>query len=204
MKQHRRHTAGYLSKKAKEDSTNYNLIEIGHAIVDGIHEELRKCREIYNLKFNEDEYCLVRQCANDCLITNVKRYKYFGYLYLPSPRPDQTVFLYNKPLDIITKRLWTLPSAARMAQLAVTTSPVPENYQEMQAWSIAFFKGKFWEFIRWQHKIDMLSESEYLTQHRDELIKAGCKLPYSPFSEPFDFSKIGIKQVVDTQETILT
>lgn len=196
-------TAGELSKKAKSDNTNYNMLEIGHAVTDDIHEELRKCREIHNKIFDEDEYCLVRQCAMDSLIDNAKRYKYFATLYLPKPRPDQTVFLYNKPLDLIKKRLWTLPSAARMAQLASTNVLVDKKYQEMQAWSVAFFKGTFWDFIRYQHGIDMLSEIEYISVHREELIKAGCKVPPSRVADPFDFSKIHIQKVVDPQEALL-
>src|SRR6185503_19497483 len=146
-------TAGQLQKKAKSDTTDYNLLELGHAVTDDILEELRTCREIHNKIFDENEYCIVRQGALDPLLCTVKRYKYYGWLYLPKPRPDQTVFLYNKATDTFTKRLWSLPSAARMAQLASTTTIVPKEYKEMQAWSVAFFKGTFWEYIRYQHDI---------------------------------------------------
>lgn len=193
-----RKTAGQLHQKAKSDTTNYNLLELGHAVVDTIPEKLRECREHYNKIFDEDEYCIVRQGALDPLIRTVKRYKYYGWLYLPSPRPDQTVFLYNKASDTFVKRLWSLPSAARMAQLASTSTVVPKEYKDMQAWSVAFFKGTFWEYIRFQHDIDMLSESEYLAKHRNELLKAGCKLPTTDVSEPFDFSKIEVKNVMDS------
>ncbi len=115
-------TAGELSRKAQSDKTDYNLLELGHAVTDGIIEKLRECREHYNKIFDEDEYCIIRQGATDPLISASKRYKYYGWLYLPSPRPDQTVFLYNKPLDMFVKRLWSLPSAARMAQLASTNT----------------------------------------------------------------------------------
>lgn len=196
-------TAGTLSNKAKKDATDYNLLELGHAVTDEVIEEFRKCREIYNQIFDEDEYCLVRQVADDRLISNGKHYKYFGFLYLPKPRPDQMVILYNKRLDLFKKRLWTLPSAARMAQLASTNLIVPKAYEEMQAWSVAFFKGTFWEYIRHQNKIDMLSEHEFFLSHRDELIKAGCNIPDANFSDPFDFSKIAIEKVVDPDVTTL-
>jgi len=198
----KRKTAGELSQKALNDKTDYNMLELGHAIVDGIAEELRECRTIHNKIFDEDEYCLVRQAATDPLITTSKRYKYYGWLYLPSPRPDQTVFLYNKRTDTITKRLWTLPSAARMAQLASTSTLVPKEYQDMQAWSVAFFKGTFWEYVRFQHKIEMLSEHEYFLEHREELIQAGCKIPDAGFTEAFDFDKIQIEKIVDTQTAV--
>jgi hypothetical protein len=199
----KRVTAGELSKKAQSDKTDYNMLELGHAICDGITEKLRECRTHYNKIFDEDEYCIVRQGATDCLISTAKRTKYYGWLYLPSPRPDQTVFLYNKPLDMFVKRLWTLPSAARMAQLASTNTIVPKDYQEMQAWSVAFFKGTFWEFIRYQHNIEMLSEHEYFLKHRDELIKAGCKIPDASYSEPFDFGKVAVEKIVDTQTAMV-
>lgn len=197
-----RKTAGQLQKKAKSDSTDYNLLELGHGVVDEIHEELRKCRENYNKIFEEDQYCIVRQGALDPLLCTVKRYKYYGWLYLPKPRPDQTVFLYNKSTDTFTKRLWSLPSAARMAQLASTTTIVPIEYKEMQAWAVAFFKGTFWEFIRYQHGIDMLSESEYLNAHRDELLKACSEFSTPDLSESFDFSKIEVKNVMDSGNAV--
>jgi hypothetical protein len=198
-----RKTAGELSAKAQTDNTDYNLLELGHAVVDGILEELRTCRALHNPIFDEDEYCIVRVIADDCLINTLKRYKYYAFLYLPSPRPDQTVFLYNKRTDTFTKRLWSLPDAAMMAKLATSSLIVPKEYQRMQAWSVAFFKGTFWNYIRHEHGIDMLSEHEYFLAHREELIKAGCKVPLSNAAEPFDFSKISIEKIIDTQAAIV-
>jgi hypothetical protein len=72
----------------------------------------------------------------------------------------------------------------------------------MQAWSVAFFKGTFWEYIRHEHDINMPSEHEYFLSHRQELIEAGCKVPDPSYTEPFDFSKIAIEKIVDTQTAI--
>ena len=199
----KRITAGELSAKAQKDATDYNALELGHAITDNVLQDLRECREIYNKIFDEEEYCIVRVIADDCLINTLTRYKYYGWLYLPSPRPNQTVFLYNKSLDIFTHHLWSLPSPVRMAQLATNDCIVPKAYEKMQAWSVAFFKGTFWEYIRHEHKIDMLSEHEYFLAHREELIKAGCKVPNAGFSEPFDFSKVAIEKIVDTQAAVI-
>jgi hypothetical protein len=198
-----RETAGELSAKAQKDNTDYNALELGHAITDDIIEELRECRLKHNSIFDEDEYCIVRVIADDCLINTLTRYKYYGWLYLPSPRPNQTVFLYNKPLDMFTKRLWSLPSAARMAQLASTNCIVPKAYEKMQAWSVAFYKGTFWEYIRHEHNIDMLSEHEFFLAHREELIKSGCQVPDSGYAEPFDFSKVSIEKIIDSQTAIV-
>lgn len=196
-----RQTAGELSHKALSDTTKYDSREVGHAMVDDTMSEIRKCIEKHDAVFDEDEYCIVRVISEDPLIKNLKRFKYYGWLYLPSPRPNQAVFLYNKVKDTI-RRLWVLPSAMVMAELAGTNIIVHKKYETMQAWSVAFFKGVFWEYIRHEHGIDMLSEQEYILAHKDELIKAGCKIPDSDFANPFDFSKISVKQVVDSENAI--
>lgn len=195
-------SAGELSKKAYADTTKYDALEVGHAMTDDVMGEIRKCIELHNPIFDENEYCIVRVIATDPLISNVKRFKYYGWMYLPSPRPNQAVFLYNKSKNSL-KRLWVLPSAMVMAELAGTDLVVAKRYETMQAWSVAFFKGTFWEFIRHQHDITMLSESEYISAHRDELIKAGCKVPSTNVADPFDFSKIAIEKVIDAQEPSL-
>ena len=73
----------------------------------------------------------------------------------------------------------------------------------MQAWSVAFYKGTFWEYVRHDQNINMLSETEYLLAHRDELIKAGCKPQPVRSSEAFDFSKICVKKVIDTNNPVV-
>lgn len=192
-------TAGELSRKALEDTTKYDALEVGHAMADDIDYHLRECIENYRDKIDEDEFCVVMIIAKDPIIKNAIRRKFYCWPYLPSPRPNQAVFLYNKPLDKITKRLWVLPCDMVMSELAGTNIIVHKNYETMQAWSVAFFKGTFWEYIRHEHSIDMLSEHEYFLKHREELIKAGCKVPDANFTEPFDFDKIQIKKVIDPQ-----
>lgn len=192
-------TAGELSKKALSDTTKYDALEVGHALTDDVMDEIRACIEKHNAIFNEEEYCIVRVLASDPLICNATRFKYYGWLYLPKPRPNQAVFLYNKKKDRI-KRLWVLPSAMVMAELASPNLIVHKRYETMQAWSIAFFKGTFWDYIRHEHNINMLSEHEYFLSHRDELLKAGCQIPDSSLTDSFDFSKIAIKKVIDPIE----
>jgi hypothetical protein len=198
----KRQTAGELSKKASSDETKYNALEVGHALVEDIDKHLREAINNYKNIIDEQEFCVVMVIATDPLIKNLMRRKFYCWPYLPSPRPNQSVFLYNKPLDRITKRLWVLPSPAVMAEL-VSLPVVHKRYKTMQAWSMAFFKGTFWEYIRYDQKIDMPSETEYLAAHRDELIKAGCKIPQTRFFEPFDFSKIQGKQVIDSSDPLV-
>lgn len=199
----KRKTAGELAKKALSDSTKYDALEVGHAMADDIEKHLYESIALYKNMIDEDEFCVVMIVAKDNMIPNLIRRKFYCWPYLPKPRPNQAVFLYNKRLDKIAKRLWVLPSDMVMAELAGTDIIVAKRYETMQAWSVAFFKGTFWEFIRHQHKINMPSEHEYFLQHREELIKAGCKLPTADSAEPFDFSKIHIKQVVDSQEAVV-
>lgn len=190
-------TAGELAVKALSDNTKYDALEVGHSMADDIPAQLQLAAENYRNMIDEPEYCVVMLIAKDPLIKNLIRRKFYCWPYLPKPRPNQAVFLYNKGLDRITKRLWVLPSDMVMAELAGSEIVVAKRYETMQAWSVAFFKGTFWEYIRHESGITMLSEHEYFLAHREELIKAGCKIPDPLSTEPFDFSKIQIKKIVD-------
>jgi len=213
----RRKTAGELSLQASSDKTRYDPLEVGHALTDDIMPQLRECINTHNAIFDENEYCVGFLIATDPLIKGVMRRKFFAMLYLPSPRPNQSVFLYNKAKDRIVKRLWVLPSASVMAKLS-DMDIVDQKYATMKAWSDAFFHGwkyekvtnsainttpnHFFNFIRKQHDINMLSEKEYLEANREKLIQAGCKVAETKPSEPFDFSKISIKKIVDTKTAL--
>lgn len=195
-------TAGELSKKAMQDTTKYDALEVGHWMAEDIEKQLYESAKLYHDMIDEDEFCIVMIIAKDNIHKNMIRRKFYCWPYLPKPRPNQSVFLYDKKSGLIKKRLWVLPSDMVMAELS-SLSVVHERYKTMQAWSVAFFEGKFWEYIRYESGIDMLSESEYLSQHREKLIQAGCKVPNSRIVEPFDFSKFNIKKIVDTKKPIL-
>jgi hypothetical protein len=199
---HQRQTAGELSQKAAADTTKYDALEVGHALSDDIGVHLRECIEIHKPIINEPEFCVVMVIAKDPLIANLMRRKFYCWPYLPSPRPNQAVFLYNRGKDDITKRLWVLPSDMVMAELAGTSIIVHKRYQTMQAWSVAFYKGTFWEYIRHEHDIRMPSEHEYFLANREKLIEAGCKVPNAAMANPFDFSKVSIEKIVDTKTAI--
>lgn len=201
-KKNQRVSAGEISRKLLSDTTKYDAREVGHAMADDIEKHLYEAVAKYHNMIDEKEFCVVMVVGKDPLISTLIRRKFYCWPYLPSPRPNQAVFLYNKAAGRITKRLWVLPSDMVMAELA-SLAVVHKQYKTMQAWSIAFFEGKFWEYIRYESGINMPSEHEYFLQHREELIKAGCKLPSSDWSEPFDFDKIHIKQVIDTQEAAI-
>lgn len=198
----KRQTAGELSVKASCDTTRYDALDVGHALTEDIAKELVECARRHNPIFNENQYCIGYVIASDPLIHNLMRRKFFAMLYLPSPRPNQAVFLYNKAMDRFEKRLWVLPNPATMAELSEMTY-VDKAYRTMKSWCDAFYDGTFWQFIRKQHDIDMLSEIEYLNVNREKLIKSGCKESTSSRREPFDFSKIATtKQVANSEQPV--
>ncbi len=192
-----RKTAGEQSIKAASDNTKYDPLEVGHALCDDIVPNLFKCAHDVKDKFGEDEYFIILLLAGDPLIKGVRRHKYYAYLYLPSPRPEQAVFLYNKITDKM-KRLWSLPKAETMALLS-EEKYVAKQWQQTKGWVDAFYKLNFWEHIRKEHGIKHLSEHEYLKLHREELIKAGAKDCPPSVPDAFNFSKIQPDHIIDTQ-----
>ena len=201
LQKKKRKTAGELSLQASQDERVYDSLEIGHWLTEDIAKELQECVRRHNPIFDEKEYCVGYLLASDPLIKGIMRRKFFAMLYLPSPRPNQAVFLYNKEKDQFVKRLWVLPNPKAMAILS-EMPVVDKRYETMKAWSDAFFDGTFWKFIRKQHDISMLSESEYLNANREKFIKAGAKQPKPGLSEPFDFGKVSVNQVIDSKATI--
>lgn len=204
-------TAGDISRRILLDQTKYDAREVGHAMADDIPHQLDVCINNHLMSPGSDNtfpwrdlpmFCVVMQIAEDPLIKTVKRRKFYACPFLPSPRPNQAVFLFTRREGKITKRLWVLPSDMVMAELA-SLCVVDKRYTTMQAWSIAFFQGTFWEYIRHEHNIDLLSQEEFLLKHRKELIEAGCELFDPNRSHEFDFSKIHIKKVVDPQESLV-
>lgn len=189
-------TAGALAYKAATDPTKYDSLEVGHALTEDVAKELAICAHRHKEIFNEDEYVVGYVIAGDPLLVNGLRKKFYADLFMPSPRPNQAIFLFNKRLDKFTHRLWTLPNAWTMAILS-EMSVVGPQWREMKCWCDWFYKPKFWEKIRNQHKITLPSRYEYLNANREKLIQAGCKEVPSGFSEPFDFGKIGAYKVID-------
>ena len=196
-----RDTAGALAVKAASDSSKYNALHNGYEATEGIGEQLQQCINLHNPLTSEKEYCVGFVYAKDPLIPfGLKRRKFFASLYLPSPRPEQTIFLYSKEKDTVLCRLWSLPDWKRMAVLSELTVVEPE-WKAMKEWCDAFYQGRFWQFIRKQNGISMLSESEYLKANREKLIQAGCQEVEPGLTEPFDFSKITIDKVVNANNS---
>jgi hypothetical protein len=197
----RRYTAGEMSLKASQDSATYNGVEVAEATFAGLHGELLKNAHDHIAKIDEPEFFVVWIRAGDPLLYNARRYKIYSYPYLPSPRPEQAVFLYIKAKDSLTF-VWSLPPARVMAAISEATV-VQKKWARTKGWCDAFFDGKLWELARKQQQFNHLSEIEYLKANREKLIKAGCKEgpPLEP--EAFDFTKITTDQVVHSQPPVL-
>jgi len=142
----KRKTAGEQSLKASSDTTRYDPLEIGYALTDDVAEQLKICAERHYPIFDMDEFCLVLIIAGDPLIHNVRRHKYYAYPYLPQPRPQQAVFLFNKRTQKC-KRLWCLPDAKVMATIS-EMGYVSPKWSLTKAWCDAFFEGDFFDRIR--------------------------------------------------------
>ena len=187
-------TAGAASLKAASDNSIYDPLELGYAMSDDIENELKICAEKHEKIFDEEEFCLVLVRASDPLIKGIMRQKFYGYLYLPQPRPEQAVFHYNKRTKTCF-RLWSLPNAASMA-LFSEAPRVSERWRLTKFWCDAFYSGRFFERIRDQYKITMPSEAEFLKANREKLVKSGCNQIERSLSDPFDFGKIGSDQII--------
>jgi len=198
-----RKTAGELANKALSDTTTYDALEVAYAVTDDFFKEMYKAVENYHQHIDQDEFCVVMIIASDPLIHNLKRRKFYCWPWLPKPRPNQTVLLYNKVLDKFTKRLWVLPCAEVMAELSSSNLILDKKYQTMRDWSVAFYLGRFWEFIRYQHQITMLSQEEDMKLHPSKFHQSFKDDPDSSDSQAFDFSKIQCGQFTDSIDSLI-
>lgn len=191
-----RETAGEKSLQASLDTTRHDPMEIAEALLEDTLEQVLICINNHYHLIDENEFCVVRITATDPLIHNLRRYKYYAWPYLPKPRPNQTVFLYEKQKDTI-KLLWALPPAHTMASVS-SLLYVAKPWRRTKVWCDAFYMGNFWETIRKMSDIDLLSESEYLELHRKELIEAGCKEGGPTAPNTADLFDVAIKKIEDS------
>jgi len=196
-----RKTAGELAHEISKDTTKYDMLEVGHAVCEDIPDEIYKCIDAHNPIFDMDEYYVVMLIVKDSLNDKLWRRKFYAYPFMPKPRPNQSVFLYNKPLDRI-KRLWVLPNAAAMSMLSELVVVDP-NYYTMKKWSDAFFEKKFWETIREeQNRKDLLSEDEALSINWDKLVKAREENITSLRAQSTNETQVHANEFIDARNAI--
>ncbi len=155
-----RKSAGERSQSCSQDKTRYDPLEVAHALLDDTLEQLIECAKKHEKIFQEDEFFLILIIASDPLIKHVRRHKYYAYMFMPSPRPQQVVFLYNRHTQKI-RRLWSLPDAKVMATIS-EMGYVDPKWQQTKEWCDAFYDGDFFNHIRKSYNILHLSECEFL------------------------------------------
>ncbi len=197
----KRKTVGELSNQCATDTTKYDYLEAGHALIEDIGKQIDLCIQAHMHIIDEPEFCVVMVLASDNMIAGVMRRKFYAWPYLPKPRPRQTVFLYTKATNSL-KRLWSLPNAKTMA--IISEMPiVAKQWQQTKAWCDAFFDKTFFDHIRKESQIDLLAEFEYLNRHREELVKAGGNDLGAGVPDAFDFSKVTVDKVVNPKKFLL-
>lgn len=192
----KRMTAGQASLKAASDSSKYDGLEVSHAQLWDFPQQVFQSAHAHLDKIDEPEFFVVMVRASDPLIKGIVRQKFYSYPYLPSPRPEQAVWLYYKDLDEV-RFLWTLPPAKVMAALSESIN-VDKKWERSKGWCDAFFDGCFWEHVRKQHNLNHLSEHEYLKLNRAKLIEASGDHSEPLGSDAFDFSKVAVHKIVDS------
>lgn len=206
MAKSKRKTAGELILKASKDTTKYDPLELGYAITDDTIEQLRICASNHDkleLFKASEQYCLVRLVCSyqNKDLKNVKNIKYYAFPFLPQPRPQQAVFLYNRKTQDI-KRLWSLPNAHVMATISCMSTVAPQ-WKMTKFWCDAFYELDFWERIRKQHNILMLSEKEWLDAHGDKFREPGLQKVEPLSADTFDFSKVTSKKIIDSEAAVV-
>lgn len=192
-------TAGELSKKALSDSTKYDPLELGYAVIDDVYDQLMICAEIHCPIFHDQPtFCIGLYIAGDPLLKNLKRHKYCAFPWLPEPRPNQSVFLFTKTNQSL-KRLWALPNPQVMAVISTMTH-VSHKWQETKAWCDAFYNKTFFETIRGRNNLSMLAQQEWLDAYGPKIGEPIVNEVKGSLADTFDFSKIAVKQVIDQNE----
>lgn len=193
-------TLGEKYNKVKLDNTKYDPLDMALGMLEKVPQELLVCAHRHKNNFDEDEYFVGYVISDDPILKGIRRKKFHAMLFMPTPVPEQAIWLYNKVTDEF-KFLWCLPKPWAMANYS-TLKRVDVKKRRMKAWCEAYFNGTFWETIRAMHKIDHLSEYEYRLKHRDKITDFVLDNRNSCLTEPFDFSKVGFGEVDHSQKVV--
>ena len=196
-----RKTLGEVSHDLSKDTTKYDMLEVAHAVCANTREDLQACARIHNPIMDMDEYYIMMVLVKDNIEDKLGRRVFCALAFMPKPRPDQAVWLYNKMSDRI-ERLWVLPNAATMAYIS-EMSWVGPRYESMKRWSDAFFEKKFWKLIRQeQDRPDLLTEDEAFSINLDELVKRAGDGVESIRAKTRDSIQTDAEEFIDSQKPV--
>lgn len=203
--------AGELYREATADSTRYDPLEVGYALSESVLAEVWKCIDAHENVLDTPEFCVVLLMADDNILRNAKRVKYYAWPFLPEPRPRQTVFHYRRSTGDIC-RLWSIPTAAVMATMS-SMPMVAKRWQETKWWCDIFFQWagdvyrksdifSFYRHIRSKEGITLLSEKEHVASLRgaaDKRSDASQDQIEALFPEAFDAFEAFKTKVIDPE-----
>lgn len=193
-------TLGEKYRKVKRDSTKYDPADMAFGMLEKVPQELIECANRHKNLIGEEEYFVCYVISDDPILKGIRRKKYHALMFMPTPVPEQAVWLYNKVLDTF-KFLWCLPKPWPMACYSTMTH-VDKKKRRMKAWCKAYFEGNFWETIRQMHGIDHLSEYEFRLKHRNEIADFVPDNSNPCLTQPFDFAKVGFGDVEDPGKAV--
>lgn len=193
-------TLGDKYNKVLADSTRYDPVDMAFAMVEKIPLELITCAERHKKIFDEDEYFIGFVISDDPMLKGIRRQKFHALMFMPTPVPEQAIWLYNKITDEY-KFMWCLPDPYAMANYSTLTY-VDEEKRRIKTWCDAYFNGNFWETIRSMHGIEHLSEHEYRLKHRNIIPNFKLNEGNPCLTETFDFSKVSFGDVYHTGEIV--
>ena len=180
-----RETAGALANRAlKNDSQD--AWDMAKEWTKDIIPEVWKCIDMHKPICPDKEFCVVMLYADDSLIPNCIRRKFYAWPWMPKPRPRQTVWLYRKESDDI-QGLWSLPEAETMARLA-TDGNIPKEFTNLARWCRSYFRWTFSRDIRKEYRIDLLTEEEYNARFLPDFTQPVHNNSVADLPNTFDFS----------------
>jgi hypothetical protein len=193
-------TLGEKYHKVKQDSTKYDPLDMAFGMLEKVPQELINCAQRHKSIFDEEEYFIGYVISDDPILKGIRRKKYYALMFMPTPVPEQAIWLYNKVLDTY-RFMWCLPAPWPMANYA-SLIHVDKKKARMKAWCKSYFDGTFWETIRSMHGIEHLSEHEFRLKHRDKIPDFVVDHVNACLTEPFDFGKVSFGDVDHSQKLI--
>jgi hypothetical protein len=167
----RHKTLGQLHNELRnKEPEKCSHLDLGYAFSDDVYKGVLECIQRHYNTFNEKApaFCVMCVlCPGEGNLSYMVRRKFCAFPWLPSPMPNQSVWLFDRRDDSI-KFLWALPTPLKMAKLSEEYSYQAEE-ERMKKWCDWFYLGtqKFWENIRKMHGIEMFSESEINLRNRE-------------------------------------